>query len=139
MDISSYIDLPINKYDVNEKYYISYIISDILYDIKLYAHLTINQNHEVYQKIIGLLSDGKNLIECHLTELNDKIDNNNNLTINKKILFGDIQSMKDITIHNNFVNIQLNNNDEFVSIYETDYVNNNYHTMTCLLTILFRI
>ena len=44
--------------------------------------------------------------------------------------------MKDITIHNNFVNIQLNNNDEFVSIYETDYLNNNYHTMACLLTIL---
>jgi hypothetical protein len=32
--------------------------------------------------------------------------------------------------------MELNDNNEFVSIYDTEYVNNNYHTMACLINII---
>ena len=81
-----------------------------------------------------ILSSECNLIKIDITELNDQSNIDSNISDIK--LYGDIQSMKDITIYNKFVNMQLNQNDEFVSIYDTEYVNNNFQSMSCMVNII---
>lgn len=105
----------------------------------MHIRKNINQNDEAYSYIVHILSSDVNLIKVDITDLHNNIDENNNTqgrNISSKLLYGDIQTMQDITMHNKFVNIQLNDNNEFVSIYDTEYINNNYHSMSCLVNII---
>jgi hypothetical protein len=39
-------------------------------------------------------------------------------------------------IYNKFIDLKLNENNEFVSIYNNEYLNNNYNNLSCLFSII---
>jgi len=39
-------------------------------------------------------------------------------------------------IYNKFIELRLNENNMFVSIYNNEYLNNNYNNLSCLFTIV---
>ena len=130
------VDLPKESYNSGDVVFISYRESKIVQDILLYSRLKSNRNFEMFQYIIHLLSDSSSLlVRVEITETVNTIQNQN-LKIDDDILHGNIEQKKDIAIYNKFVNIQLNNNDEFVSVYNSDYVNDNYHILSCLVNII---
>ena len=107
-------------------------------NLYLYKNPDTNDNYEVYNKIIELLSDGSIIIKILL----DKISEDTQLVKNKKMIideedvYGDIVNNRDVMIYNKFVDLKLNENNEFVSIYNNEYLNNNYNNLSCLFTII---
>ena len=107
-------------------------------NLYLYKDINTNQYIETYSKIIELLSDGSIILKILL----DKKSGDTHLVKNKKMIideeyvFGDIVNNRDIMIYNKFFDLKLNVNNEFVSIYNNEYLNNNYNSLSCVFSII---
>jgi hypothetical protein len=88
--------------------------------------------------ILELLSDDSIIIKITLNELNDenKIKNNKIIDIIDEDLYGCVDKLNDIVIYNKFIDIKLNENNEFVSIYNSEYINNNFNSLSCMINII---
>ena len=58
------------------------------------------------------------------------------MIIDEEDVYGDIVNNRDVMIYNKFVDLKLNENNEFVSIYNNEYLNNNYNNLSCLFSII---
>ena len=58
------------------------------------------------------------------------------MIIDEEDVYGDIVNNRDVTIYNKFVDLKLNENNELVSIYNNEYLNNNNNSLSCLFSII---
>jgi hypothetical protein len=113
-------------------------ISEIINDLKLYADENEN-NNKIINAIFHLLSDDGIIIKIIFNKLNDGIDNKKKFDIKNIMdeeLYGNVEALKDINIYNRFIDLKLNDNNEFVAIYNSEYINNNYNGLSCMVNII---
>jgi len=133
---SYYVELPKYKYKEGDICYIystlGLLNGEIYYDLQLYETNDKNQNYEMIMAITHHASTGV-LIRCEVFETNDK---SNDTDVELEDVWGDQINNKDIAIYNQFINLKLNIDNQFVPIYESEYINNNYNALSCVINIL---
>lgn len=137
------VELPKNEYEDNYKLLLTLYImgtnefTKLNEDLYLYSNEN-NQNKEAINKMIELQSDGDILLEIILNKVSEdtEIVNNRRIVIDEEDVFGDIENNRDVMLYNKFVDLKLSENNEFISIYNNEYLNNNYNNLSCLFTII---
>lgn len=106
-------------------------------DLRLYDNEK-NSNNDLIDRIMQLLSDENIVIKLILNIVSEdtQIINKKRIIIDEEEVFGDIENNRDVMIYNKFVDLKLNENNEFISIYNNEYLNNNYNNLSCLFTII---
>ena len=131
---SFHVELQLNKYNDNEILYLTAHDLKFLDDILLYYENINNENADAYHLLSNLISNGGMLIIVEFTKVNDQINNNEN--VSDIVNYGNYVDKKDFVIYNKFINIKMNEDNNFLPIYNNDYINNNYKTLSCLMNII---
>ena len=131
---SYHVELPKDKYKDGDVIYLTNNDFTFFEHLFIYYDNKNNENVDAYHNIMNLLSNSSNLIIAEIIKVNDQISNNEN--IEDIINYGNIKDKNDFVIYNKFINIKIDENNKFLPVYNNNYINDNYKTLSCLINII---